>query len=116
MAIDTTAHAAEMITGEGQVRKYDSLTCLVGDYRELRAGGRTPGDAWVIDYRTRHWLPADSAHFALAGLPTDHMGSGVAALGSREAAMQLVGGDTNKVLTWERLLAGATHDGRNQDE
>ncbi len=116
MPIDGLAHAGEMITAEGRVRKYDSLGGLVEDYREALAAGKKAAGVWVIDYRAKHWLPADSAHYALADLPTDHMGYGVAAMASRDAALTLVAGDAAKVVTWEGLLAGAHRSGQHEDD
>ncbi len=116
MAIDTLLHAGEMITAEGQVRKYDSLACLLDDYRAARAARQEPGGVWVIDYRSKQWVPAATAHYALADLPTDHMGRGVAAVASREEALKLVAGDARNVVSWEALLAGADRRGRREHD
>jgi hypothetical protein len=106
MSIDTLAHAAEIVTAEGDIRKYDSLGCLLDDYRELtKAGRRLAGGAWVIDYNTKGWLKAERAHYALANLPTDHMGFGAAATATRDAALKIGAGDAAKVLEWRGLLS-----------
>ncbi len=105
MSIDSLAHAAEIVTADGDVRKYDSLGCLLDDYRELTRRGRRLAGAWVVDHDTKRWLTASSAQYALAGLPTDHMAFGAAAAGSREAALKIARGDTSKVVGWETLVA-----------
>lgn len=104
MAIDGLAHAGEIITADGNVRKYDSLGCLLADYRDLASAGRRLAGAWVADYETKAWLKAEAAYYALAGLPTDHMGFGAAAVSTREAALKIAAGDTAKVMDWQGLL------------
>lgn len=103
MSIDQLAHAGEMVTSDGRVRKYDSLGCLVLDHADEAAAGRTPRAVWVLDYHARQWLRADQAYFALAELPTDHMGYGIAATGSQAAALKLTRNETQKVVRWRHL-------------
>ena len=105
MSIEQLAHAGEMITSDRRVRKYDSLGCLALDHHDERAAGRAPRGAWVYDFDTRQWLKAEEAFFALASLPTDHMGYGIAATRARERAVQLAGGVDQKVVRWEGLHA-----------
>lgn len=106
MSIDQVRHAGEIVTAGGEVRKYDSLGCLTADYRDDDRGpGRNARGIYVIDYRSGRWLDARSAHYALASLPTDHMGSGAAAFEKREEALALVGGAPDKVVGWDGLLA-----------
>jgi len=105
MSIDTVAHAAEIVTAEGDIRKYDSLGCLLEDYRELTAAGRRVAGAWVVDYSSRKWVRAEAAAYALANLATDHMGFGAVATTTREAALKIVGGEASKVVDWQHLLA-----------
>ncbi len=108
MSIDGLAHAAEIVAADGDIRKYDSLGCLLDDYRDLTKAGRCLAGAWVIDYNTKEWLRADSAYYALANLPTDHMGFGAAASAGRDAALKIAGGDATKVMDWQGLLSGRT--------
>ncbi len=105
MAIDGLAHAAQIITDAGDVRKYDSLGCLVADYRELTSAGRKIAGAWVVDYDSKQWLKAQDATYALANLPTDHMGFGAAAASTHDAALRIARGDHAKVVTWQELLS-----------
>ncbi len=107
MSIDQLAHAGEIITASGEVKKYDSLGCLAEDYRRQTGAGPRARGAFVVDYRTHRWVEASAAHYALASLPTDHMGYGIAALASREQALELVGGASEKVVTWDQLLLRA---------
>ncbi len=105
MSIDTLAHAGEIVTAAGAVRKFDSLGCLIDDYREARTVNRQLTGVWAIDYTTKRWVKAEDAHYAIANLATDHMGFGVAASATREGALKLVGGDRAKVVDWQGLLA-----------
>ncbi len=105
MSIDALAHAAEIVTADGVVRKFDSLGCLVDDYREARAAKRRLAGAWVIDYTTKRWVKAEDAYYALAHLASDHMGFGVAASATRDGALRITGGDRSKVVDWQGLLA-----------
>ena len=107
MSIDTLAHAAEIVTADGDIRKYDSLGCLLEDYREMTKTGRRLAGVWVIDYDTKGWLKAESAYYALVNLPTDHMGFGAAATSARGAASRIAGGDAAKVIDWRGLLSHA---------
>ncbi len=116
MSIDSLSHAAEIVTAEGDVRKYDSLGCLLADYRELTEAGRRLAGEWVIDYETKAWLKATDGHYALADLPTDHMGFGAAATTTREAALKIAGGDVSKVFDWKGLLSGAPIAGHKDDK
>ncbi len=105
MSIDSLAHAGEIITKDGEVRKYDSLGCLVKDHHGLAASGRPLAGTWVMDYDAKTWLPAQRAYYARANLATDHMGLGVAAAATRERALQIAGGDVAKVGDWATLQA-----------
>ncbi len=105
MSIDTLAHAGEIVTADGGVRKFDSLGCLIDDYRQARAANRRLTGTWVIDYATKRWVKAEDAHYALANLATDHMGFGVAASATRDGALEIAGGDRAKVVDWQGLLA-----------
>ncbi len=103
MSIDQMLHAGEIVTADGDVRKYDSLGCLLDDYREMTAAGRRLAGAWVIDYATKKWMKAEDGYYALADLPTDHMGFGVAATSSRAGARKIAGGNDAKVVDWKGL-------------
>ncbi len=105
MSIDTLAHAGEIITADGAVRKFDSLGCLIDDYREARTANRQLTGVWAIDYPTKRWVKAEDAHYAIANLATDHMGFGVAASATRGGALKIAGGDRAKVVDWQGLLA-----------
>jgi hypothetical protein len=105
MSIDGLAHAGEIVTDNGEVRKYDSLGCMVADYRALAASGRKLAGTWVIDYDTKKWLQAREAHYARANFATDHMGFGVAAAATRERALAIAGGDASQVGDWLALQA-----------
>ncbi len=109
MSIDSLSHAAEIVTGSGEVRKYDSLGCLLDDYRDLTRSGPAPRGTWVVDYDSKAYLNAEYAYFALANLPTDHMGFGAAATATREAAVKIAGGDVAKVKRWKDLVTGSPH-------
>jgi hypothetical protein len=105
MSIDGLAHAGEIVTGKGEVRKYDSLGCMVADYRALTASGGTLAGSWVIDYDTKKWLQAQQAYYARADFATDHMGFGVAAAATRDRALKIAGGDASRVGDWLALQA-----------
>ncbi len=105
MSIDSLAHAGEIITQDGEVRKYDSLGCLVKDNEALEAAGRKLAGTWVIAYDAKTWLPAQQAYYARASLATDHMGLGVAAAATRDRALKIAGGDAARVGDWTALRA-----------
>lgn len=106
MSIDALSHAAEIVTADGLVRKYDSLGCFVKDHHELSEARTRLAGAWVIDYETKKWVKAENAYYARAKLPTDHMGFGVAATATRDAALKIVAGDGSKVVDFTGLLHG----------
>lgn len=103
MSIDSLAHAGEILTSDGSVRKHDSLGCLLDDYRALAKAGTRLAGAWVVDYGTHAWVKAEDAYYALVELQTDHMGFGAAATATREAALKLASGDATRVASWKGL-------------
>jgi copper chaperone NosL len=108
MAISEREYAAELVTREGQVERFDDIGCLAA---WLREHGRPAGAAaFVTDYRSGEWLAAEAAVYVAApALPTP-MGSGLAAFAERaaaEAASAELGGATAE---WEAVRSGAVGD------
>ena len=105
MTISEREYAAELVTREGQVERFDDVGCLAA---WLREHGRPEGAAaFVVDYRSGEWLAAEAATYVVSpALPTP-MRSGLAAFADRaaaEAATAELGGET---ANWEAVQAGA---------
>lgn len=113
MAISQPEYAAELVTPEGRVERFDDVGCLAA---WLRRHGRPEGAAaFVAEYRTGGWIAAESASYLVSpALPTP-MSSGLAAFADRaaaEAAASELGGEA---VGWEDVRSGAAGDIERED-
>lgn len=104
MAISERRYAAELVTREGRVERFDDAGCLAA---WLREHGRPEGAAaFVTDYRTGDWLAAEAATYvASPALPTP-MRSGLAAFADRAAAEAAAAELGGEVAGWEEVRSG----------
>lgn len=109
MAISERRYAAQLVTREGRIERFDDLGCLAARIRER---GRPEGaGAYVAAYRGGAWLAAETAAYVVSpALPTP-MGYGLAAFADRaaaEAAASELGGEA---VSWQQVLADAGEGG-----
>lgn len=105
MAISQREYAAELVTPQGRVERFDDIGCLAA---WLREHGRPAGAAlFAVDYASGEWLAAEDATYVVSPrLPTP-MRSGLAAFGdpaAARAATAELGGET---AGWESVRSGA---------
>jgi copper chaperone NosL len=78
MAISQKQFAAEIVEASGLIQKFDDIGCLLRYRRRLQA---VPAATFVVDRRTRRWLPAEAAYFVHSDRLQTPMGGGFAAFG-----------------------------------
>jgi copper chaperone NosL len=87
MAISEKQFAAEIITDDERVLKFDDVGCLLR-YRQKAAGELKPAAIFVSDYDSREWIMAENAFFVKSKTVKSPMGSGIIAYGDRSKAGQ----------------------------
>jgi len=87
MAVSDKAFSSEIITEEGEVFKFDDLSCLAA-YRKSNPSLKI-GTIFVTDYETMEWLPYAKSIVVRTGLATP-MGSGNVAVADSQRASSLV--------------------------
>lgn len=85
MAISEKQFAAEIITEDDAVLKFDDLACLLR-YRQGQGDKLKAAAIFVTDYETRQWLKAEDAFFSRSDTVKTPMGGGILAFGDRSKA------------------------------
>jgi copper chaperone NosL len=85
MAISEKRFAAEIITDDERVLKFDDIGCLLR-YRQQAGSGLKSAAVYVTDYDSREWLKADAAFFVKSKTIKTPMGSGITAFADRSKA------------------------------
>ena len=85
MAISEKQFAAEMITAEESVLKFDDVGCLLR-YLKARADAPNAAAIYVADSDNKKWLKAEDAFFVRSTTVKTPMGSGIIAFASAEKA------------------------------
>lgn len=87
MAISEHVFASEMIMADGEVFKFDDLSCLE-KFRE-KSAGRKIAATFVKEYETKKWLPYERSTIVRTGIRTP-MGSGKVAFADSSQAREYV--------------------------
>ena len=85
MAISEKQFAAEIITADEAVLKFDDVGCLLS-YRAAAGDKLKAAAIFVTDYETRQWRKAEEAFFARSKTIKTPMGSGIVAYADRSKA------------------------------
>lgn len=85
MAISEKQFAAEIITEDEQVLKFDDIACLLR-YQKAQGDKLKAAAIFVTDYETRQWLRAEDAFFSRSETVKTPMGGGILAFGDRSKA------------------------------
>jgi copper chaperone NosL len=85
MAISEKRFAAEIITEDEEVLKFDDIGCLLR-YRQRAGNGLKSAAVYVTDYDSREWLKADDAFFVKSKTIKTPMGSGITAFADQSKA------------------------------
>ena len=85
MAISEKQFAAEIITENEEVLKFDDIGCLLR-YRQ-RVGDQPKAAAiFFVDYETQNWIKAENAFFVKSKTIKTPMGSGIVAFADKAKA------------------------------
>jgi copper chaperone NosL len=105
MAISQREYAAELVTPQGRVERFDDAGCLAA---WLREHGRPEGAAlFVVDYATGEWLAAEDATYVVSPVLPTPMGSGLAAFDEPDAAEAATAKLEGATTGWEAVRSGA---------
>ena len=102
MAISEKRYAAEMVDGEGNVLKFDSLDCML--HYAARRNLKDQAAAWfVMDSDGRSWLDLRQALLVRAAAIPGPMGSGVLAVQDPARARELARRFSGEVVRFDDL-------------
>lgn len=87
MAISNPAFAAELITADGEVNKFDDIGCL--DRFRTQHPAEMPVTVFYVDYESGSWLPESRALVLKTGLKSP-MGSGKIAVADSSTATRIL--------------------------
>ena len=85
MAISERQYAAQMISEDEAVMKFDDIGCML-KYQKANSGGARPAAVYVAHSRTKAWLNAEDAVFVRSETVKTPMGSGIIAFASTDEA------------------------------
>ena len=100
MIVNDDRFAAAAVTADGEARKFDEVCCLV---RYLAKNPDGAPRAWVRGYRSGGWHDARAAYYAHGPKLQTPMGSGLAAVATREEAEALAAEWGGRVLRFDEL-------------
>lgn len=101
MAISEKEFAAELVTQDGEARKFDDIGCML-DY--LRENRDTKVAAYFFtDYATKQWVKGSEASFVKSAEITAPMGGGMIAFHDQAKADAAVAKYKGKKLNFEEL-------------
>lgn len=100
MIVNDDRFAAALLTPAGEARKFDEICCLIDFLVEHPDAGRK---VWVRGYQSGRWLEAREAFFAFGPKLQTPMGSGLAAVATKEEAEALAAEWSGKVLRFDGL-------------
>jgi copper chaperone NosL len=100
MIVNDDRFAAAGVAPDGEARKFDEVGCLI-DYLAEHPDGLPR--AWVRGYRSGGWHDARTAYYAHGPSLQTPMGSGLAAVATREEADALAAEWGGRVLRFDEL-------------
>jgi copper chaperone NosL len=100
MIVNDDRFAAAIVTTAGDAHKFDEISCVT-DY--LAANSPAVKGVWVRGYRSGQWHDARQAHYAHGPKLQTPMGSGLAAVATKEEADALAAEWGGKALRFDEL-------------
>jgi copper chaperone NosL len=100
MIVNDDRFAAALVTPAGEARKFDDVVCLVD---QLRADPNAAKGLWVRGYRSGQWHDARQAFYVRGPKLQTPMGSGLAAVPTRDEADVLAAELGGRVLRFDEL-------------
>lgn len=104
MAISEKRFAAEIITDNEEVFKFDDIGCLLR-YRKASADKIKIAAIFVADYETRDWIKADEAFFVRSAAVKTPMSGGILAFADKAKADAEAANSKTEVLRFDKLPA-----------
>jgi copper chaperone NosL len=102
MAISEKKFAAEIITQNDEVLKFDDIACMLN--YEKSSGEKSKAAAiFVKDYETKNWVKAGEAFFVRSEKIKTPMSGGMIAFAQRERAEKEAARLETRVLTFSEL-------------
>lgn len=110
MALSEKKYAAEFITRDGDVFKFDDLGCMA-DYIAGKRNRDQIAAFFVVDFESKEWLNAETAHFVSSATFQTPMSGGIVAFRdrSRAEAAAVSGG---RLLSFAEVISRAGKAGK----
>lgn len=102
MAISEERYAAELINSDGDVFKFDDISCMA-NFINTRESTKVVAH-YVMDFDERQWIKADDAFYMRSPELTTPMSGGIIAFKSEAQALQAAGKYNGKVLRFKEVL------------
>ena len=100
MIVNDDRFAAAVVTTAGDAHKFDEVCCVIDYLAEQPAAVKS---VWVRGYRSGQWHDARQAYYAHGPKLQTPMGSGLAAVATKEEADALAAEWGGKVLRFDEL-------------
>jgi hypothetical protein len=100
--IANPAFAAELVTKDGFVRKFDDLACLIANARKI--GKKNIKTFFVIDAQSKNWLVAEAAYFVRSEKFRTPQNGGIVAYGDIAQAQALASRYQAQLARFDELL------------
>ena len=94
--------AAEFVTRDGFVRKFDDISCMT--QHAAKVGKQNISAYYVSDFPTQKWLNAEEAHFVQSDQISTPKNSGILAFKDEAQAKNLASQYQAKMITFSDLL------------
>ena len=85
MSISEKRYAAELISNDGQVFKFDEIGCMANFIKQKKNNGDVHA-AFVMDFDRREWLPAENAFYVRSSELKTPMNGGIVAFENQSSA------------------------------
>ncbi len=96
-------YAAEFITKDGFVRKFDDISCMVQHAKE-KVKPQNIEAYFIVDFPTQKWVPAQQAKFVKSDKFTTPRNGGILAFQDAASAQKLASQYQAQVLTFDELM------------
>lgn len=112
MAISDKRYAAEFLDRDGEPVKFDDIGCMLR-YRRRLADKDAITTFFVVDFDSRRWLQAATAHYVRSPEFDTPMGSGLVAYGDATRAGGAAAAHHGALLRFTDLLRGLPGEPRS---
>jgi copper chaperone NosL len=103
MAISEKQFAAEIITKNGDIFKFDDIGCMLNYIKGKKLRNEIAA-SYVMDFEKRNWIAADHANYVATSEVQTPMGGGFLAFETRENAQSAVSRFKGHALSYSQLM------------